>query len=34
MAFSMDVDALDKEKVTEPLNPTPQQKTALSNMAA
>ncbi len=33
MAFSMDVDALDKEKVTEPLNPTPQQKTALSNMA-
>lgn len=33
MAFSLDVDALDKEKVTEVLNPTPQQKDALSNMA-
>lgn len=33
MAFSMDVDALDKETVTEPLNPTPAQKTVLGNMA-
>lgn len=33
MAFSMDVDALDKEKVTEVLNPTPEQKTALATMA-
>lgn len=33
MAFSMDVDELDKEKVTEPLNPTPEQKTQLSAMA-
>ncbi|MBD5423611.1 MAG: toxic anion resistance protein [Allobaculum sp.] len=33
MAFSMDVDALDKETVTEPLNPTPAQKTVLGSMA-
>ena len=33
MAFSLDVDALDKEKVTEVLNPTPQQKDALGSMA-
>ncbi len=33
MAFSMDVDALDKETVTEPLNPTPAQKNALGSMA-
>ncbi len=33
MAFSMDVDALDKQTVTEPLNPTPAQKTALGSMA-
>lgn len=33
MAFSMDVDALDKEKVTEPLNPTPAQKSAIDTMA-
>ena len=33
MAFSLDVDALDKKKVTEVLNPTPQQKDALGSMA-
>lgn len=33
MAFSMDVDALDKETVTEPLNPTPAQKNVLGSMA-
>lgn len=33
MAFSMDVDNLDKEKVTAVLNPTPEQKTALHTMA-
>lgn len=34
MAFSMNVDELDKEKVTEQLDPTPEQKTALGSMAA
>lgn len=33
MAFSMDVDNLDKEKVTEVLQPTQQQKSALASMA-
>lgn len=33
MAFSMDVDNLDKEKVTEVLQPTQQQKTALASQA-
>ena len=33
MAFSMDVDNLDKEKVVEELAPTPQQKTAIDSMA-
>ena len=33
MAFNMDVDNLDKEKVTEVLNPTPVQKQQLSRMA-
>lgn len=33
MAFSMDVDELDKEKVTKPLNPTDEQKVKLTDMA-
>lgn len=33
MAFNMDVDNLDKEKVTEVLNPTPVQKQQLAQMA-
>ncbi len=33
MAFSMDVDALDKEQVVKELDPTPQQKTQLETMA-
>ena len=33
MAFSMDVDNLDKEEVTAPLNPTPVQKQQLTTMA-
>lgn len=33
MAFSMDVDNLDKEKVTQVLEPTPAQKDALQDMA-
>ena len=33
MAFSMDVDNLDKEKVIEELDPTPEQKTAIDSLA-
>ena len=33
MAFSMDVDELDKEKVTKSLNPTDEQKVKLTDMA-
>ncbi|MCF0246937.1 MAG: toxic anion resistance protein [Ileibacterium sp.] len=33
MAFSMDVDNLDKEKVIEELAPTPEQKTAIDSLA-
>lgn len=33
MAFTMDVDEIDKEKVVEELNPTTEQKKALDNMA-